>query len=176
MKLPVIYALMTALFWGLYGPTLAIARQAEGGNAFKPYVMIGVAYLVWAILGGFAGMAYTKVPFSFSGSGVTWGFLGGSLGAFGALTLTLAMFSFPTGMKPRPDIVMPIVFGGAVTVTAITGFLQTRNLEGVHAPSIWLWIGMFGMAVSIVVVASNTPHAPQKKPAQAAAPAEKPQT
>ncbi len=162
-KLPVIFALMTALFWGLYGPTLAIARQAEQGNAFKPYLMIGVAYLVWAILGGAAGMVYTKVPFSFSGAGVTWGFIGGSLGAFGALTLTLAMFSFKAGTA-RPDIVMPIVFGGAVSVTAITGWLQTRNLEGAHATSPMLWIGMFGMAVCIVVVASNTPHAPQKKP------------
>jgi len=72
------------------------------------------------------------------------------------------MFSFEG--KPRPDIVMPIVFGGAVSVTAITGYLQTRNLEGAHAPSPMLWLGMFGMAVCIVVVASNTPHAPPKKP------------
>lgn len=159
---PVIFALLTALFWGLYGPTLAVARQNEGNNPFKPYLMIGVAYLIWAILGGAAGMIYTKVPFSFSGGGVTWGFLGGSLGAFGALTLTLAMFSFPG--KPRPDIVMPIVFGGAVTVSAITGYLQTRNAPGAHAPSPMLWVGMIGMAVCIVIVAANTPHAAPKKP------------
>ena len=120
-------------------------------------------------------MAYTKTAFSFSGGGVTWGFIGGSLGAFGALTLTLAMFSFPTGTKPRPDIVMPIVFGGAVTVTAITGYLQTRGLAGAHAPSPWLWIGMLGMAVCIVVVASNTPHAPPKKPGQPATPVPTPE-
>lgn len=175
MKAPVIFALLTALFWGLYGPTLAIARQHEGNNAFKPYLMIGVAYLIWAILGGAGGMIYTKVPFSFSGGGVTWGFIGGSLGAFGALTLTLAMFSFPPG-KARPDIVMPIVFGGAVTVTAITGYLQTRNLEGAHAPSPWLWIGMVGMAACIVIVASNTPHAPPKKPQAPASPIDAPKS
>ncbi len=159
---PVIFALLTALFWGLYGPTLAVARQNEGNNPFKPYLMIGVAYLIWAILGGAAGMIYTKVPFSFSGGGVTWGFIGGSLGAFGALTLTLAMFSFPG--KPRPDIVMPIVFGGAVTVSAITGYFQTRNAPGAHAPSPMLWVGMIGMAICIVIVAANTPHAAPKKP------------
>ncbi len=165
-KLPVIFALLTALFWGLYGPVLGLARAAEQ-NPFKPYLLIGVAYLVWAILGGAIGMKYTGAPFSFSGDGLKWGLIAGSLGAFGALTLTLAMFTFVG--KPRPDIVMPIVFGGAVSVTAITGFLQTRNLDGAHAPSPWLWIGMLGMAVCIVIVASNTPHAPPKKP-QAATP------
>ena len=34
MKLPVIFALLTALFWGMYGPVLGLSRQAEQGNAF----------------------------------------------------------------------------------------------------------------------------------------------
>lgn len=172
---PVILALLTALFWGLYGPAIAVARQHEQGNAFKPYLMIGIAYLIWAIVGGAAGMTYTKVPFSFSGQGVTWGFIGGTLGAFGALTLTLAIFN---GGKPHS--VMPIVFGGAVTVSAITGYLQTRNVAGAQPPSLMLWVGMIGMAICIVIVASNTPHAaPAKKPQPASsttAPAEKPTT
>ncbi len=160
---PIIFAALTALFWGLYGPAIGFARTAEGNNPFKPYLMIGVAYLIWAIIGGASGMAYTKVPFSFSGSGVTWGFIGGSLGAFGALTLTLAMFSFPG--KPRPELVMPIVFGGAVTVNAITNLVLSRQQAGAHAPSPMLWVGMVVVAVGIVVVAYFTPHvAPPKKP------------
>ena len=157
MKLPVIFALLTALFWGLYGPVLGLARAAEQ-NPFKPYLLIGVAYLVWAIVGGAVGMKYTGAPFSFSDVGLKWGLISGSLGAFGALTLTLAMFSFPTGTKPRPEIVMPIVFGGAVTVTALTNLFMARGQAGTHAPSIWLWLGIVGMAVCIVVVAYNTPH------------------
>lgn len=160
---PVIFASLTALFWGMYGPAIGFSRTAEGNNPFKPYLMIGVAYLIWAIIGGAAGMAYTKVPFSFSGAGVTWGFIGGSLGAFGALTLTLAMFSFPG--KPRPELVMPIVFGGAVTVNAITNLVISYRQGGAHAPSPWLWLGMVVVATGIVVVAYNTPHvAPAKKP------------
>ena len=157
MKLPVIFALLTALFWGLYGPVLGLARAAEQ-SPFKPYLLIGVAYLVWAIVGGAIGMKYTDVPFSFSSVGLKWGLISGSLGAFGALTLTLAMFSFPTGMKPRPEIVMPIVFGGAVTVTALTNLIMARNQAGAHETSPWLWVGIVGMAVCIVVVAYNTPH------------------
>lgn len=174
---PIIFAALTALFWGMYGPAIGFARSAEGNNPFKPYLMIGVAYLIWAILGGAAGMGYTKVPFTFSGAGVTWGFIGGSLGAFGALTLTLAMFSFPG--KPRPELVMPIVFGGAVTVNAITNLILSRRQEGAHAASVWLWLGMVVVAVGIVVVAYNTPHvAPPKKSASQvpAASAEPPKT
>ncbi len=161
--LPVIFASLTALFWGMYGPAIGLARTAEGNNPFKPYVMIGVAYLVWAILGGAGGMIYTKVPFSFSGAGVTWGFIGGSLGAFGALTLTLAMFSFEG--KPKPELVMPIVFGGAVTVNAITNLVLGWKQGSSHETSPWLWIGMIGVAASIVVVAVFTPHVgPKIKP------------
>ncbi|HUQ71657.1 MAG TPA: hypothetical protein VM165_19165, partial [Planctomycetaceae bacterium] len=144
------------LFWGTYGPALGEARKLEK-NAFKPYVMIGVAYLVWGILGGAAGMAYTKAAFSYSVGGAFWGFTAGSLGAFGALTLTLAMF---TGGTAIPQIVMPIVFGTAVSVTAITTVLQTKA-----AFNPWLWLGIAGMAVCIVLVAYNTPHATPHKAA-----------
>lgn len=159
MKWPIIFALLTGLFWGTYGPALGVARAAEGNNPFKPYLMIGVAYLIWAVIGGFAGIRYTGVDAKFSADGITWGFIAGSLGAFGALTLTLAMFSFQ-GMKPRADIVMPIVFGTAVSVSAITSVLMTRA-----TPSPLLIGGIIGMAVCIVIVASNTPHAaPHAKP------------
>lgn len=159
MKWPIIFALLTGLFWGTYGPALGVARAAEGNNPFKPYLMIGLAYLVWAVIGGFGGIRYTNTDLGFTKDGATWGFIAGSLGAFGALTLTLAMFSFQ-GMKPRADIVMPIVFGTAVSVSAITATIQTK--AGFNPK---LWAGIVGMAICIVVVASNTPHAaPKPKP------------
>ncbi len=169
MKLPIVFAALTALFWGMYGPVIGLARSAEGGNAFKPYVLIGVAYLIWAILGGAIGMKATGAPFEFTGPGVKWGFIGGSLGAFGALTLTLAMFSFPAGTKPRPDIVMPIVFGGAVCITALTNMFLIKSGGGHLEVKPMLYVGMIGMAICIVIVAANTPHPhPPKKPGAAA--------
>lgn len=171
--LPVVFASLTALFWGMYGPAIGFARTAEGNNPFKPYVMIGVAYLIWASLVGVGGMIYTKAPFTFSGAGVTWGFIGGSLGAFGALTLTLAMFSFEG--KPKPELVMPIVFGGAVTVNAITNLVISMKQGSSHGTSPWLWVGMLGVAASIVVVATFTPHvAPVMKAKTPTAPIETP--
>lgn len=170
--LPVVFALLTALCWGLYGPTLGLARSPEKPplySPFKPYVGIGLAYLFWAVIGGGMVMLfYTGDSFSLSGGhsrAATWGFIAGSLGAVGALTLTFAMFSGGTAM---PHIVMPIVFGGAVSVTAITTVVMSKSAA---TTSPWLWIGMAGMAVCIVIVASNTPHAaPGHKPPATTAP------
>lgn len=168
MKFPVVFALLTALFWGCYGPALGQSR-GELKSPFKPYVAIGVAYLVWGILGGLAGMVYKGDSFSFTGAGSLWGFAAGTLGAWGAFTLTLAMFSGGTAM---PHVVMPIVFGGAVTVTAIVSLVITG---GVSKTSPWLWVGVVGMFVCIVLVAANTPHAaPPGKPAQATSPPSRP--
>jgi hypothetical protein len=159
MKWPIVFALLTGLFWGTYGTAVGNSRAAEK-NAFKPYVMIGVAYLVWGIIGGLVGMQATNAGFSFSQQGALWGFIGGSLGAFGALTLTLAMFSGGTAM---PQIVMPCVFGTAVVVNALVNLLIVKSE---HAVSPMLWVGVIGTAVSIVIVAYNTPHAaPPRRPA-----------
>lgn len=166
MKYPVLFALLVAICWGLYGPTLGQARSAMQ-SPFKPYVMIGVAYLFWAIGGGLLGMLYKGDSFNFfgpsAGSGVVWGFAAGTLGAMGALNLTLAMFS---GGAAMPQVVMPIVFGGAVTVASFVAVWSTR---GQVETSPWLWVGVAGMFVSIILVAYNTPEAPHQPPGKAPA-------
>jgi hypothetical protein len=73
--LPVLFALATALCWGLYGPILGRARVADT-SPFKPYVAIGVAYLVIAILGGLIGMWFQGDTFEV-GAGGRWGVIAG---------------------------------------------------------------------------------------------------
>ena len=147
--LPVVFALLTGLFWGTYGPVLGQARAFEK-SPFKPYVMIGVAYLIWGILGGLIGMVSKGDSFSFTRQGTIWGFAAGTLGAWGALTLTMAMF---TGGTAMPQVVMPIVFGTAVTVSAIVAVLTTKTEADPR-----LWLGIIGMGICIVTVAYYTPH------------------
>lgn len=151
MRYPVLFALVTALFWGLYGPALGQARSSLL-SPFKPYVAIGLAYLVWGICGGLVGMWIKGDSFSFSGPGGAWGLIAGSLGAWGALALTAAMFSGGTAM---PHVVMPVVFGGAVTLTALVSLASSRSAT---PASPWLWVGIGVIAVGIVLVAYNTPH------------------
>lgn len=159
---PIVFALSTGLFWGTYGPVLAESRKFLQ-SPFKPYVAIGIAYLIWGIGGGIVGMLYKKDEFSFTGPGMMWGLVAGTLGAWGALTLTLAMFS-----GGKPYVVMPIVFGGAVTVSAIVSIW--KDSEHIKEINPMLWVGIGGIVVCAALVAYFTPHvAPAPKPAQAAA-------
>lgn len=161
---PVLFAIMTALCWGLYGPVLAYSRT-DLKSPFKPYVAIGLAYLVWGIGGGIVGMIYKGDNFVFTGPGALWGLAGGTLGAWGAFTLTLAMFS-----GGKPFVVMPIVFGGAVTVSALYSFwTESKHVE----VNPLLWVGIVGILISTVIVARFTPHpkppaSPGKAPAASA--------
>ncbi|WP_417732867.1 hypothetical protein [Rosistilla oblonga] len=162
--LPVLFALCTAMCWGMYGPTIGNA-QSKSWSPFKPYVFIGIAYLVLAIIGGLIAMRLKGDTFSYTGehfAPAKWGFLAGCLGALGALFLTSAMMT----SKGNALLVMPIVFGGAVSVTAL---YSTWRLWGHVQISPVLWVGIAMVAVGVILVATNTPHGhAAAKPAPAA--------
>jgi drug/metabolite transporter (DMT)-like permease len=176
MTIPILFAIGTAIFWGCYGPTIGMAQSPrgaagplqppEGWTPFKPYVFIGIAYLVIAIIGGLAMMKYSGDSFSYSGTHFAtakWGFLAGCLGAFGALCLTTAMMT----SRGNALLVMPIVFGGAVSVTAIVSVLRLHEGQTINP---LLWLGMLLTVAGVVVVAMNTPHGhapPAGKPSSA---------
>ncbi len=166
--LAVACALGVALCWGMYGPTLSHARapNREWGP-FKPYLFIGIAYLVIAVIGGALMMKLAfNDNFNYTGTyapAMKYGFLAGCLGALGALFLTFAL----TKAGGKPAYVMPIVFGGAVTVNAIAAFLSLNQGE---SASPLMWVGMLFVAIGIVLTAGNTPHGhPPAKPATASA-------
>lgn len=159
-------ALMVALCWGLYGPTLTNARSPmREWGPFKPYVFIGVAYLVIAIIGGALMMRFVfNDNFDYTGKyapAMKWGFLAGCLGALGALGLTFAL----TKAGGKPSYVMPIVFGGAVTVNAIAAYVSHAG----HSVNPLMWVGMGLVAVGICLTAYHTPHAAPAKPQAAVA-------
>ena len=179
LLVPILFALGTAFFWGLYGPTIGNAQikvqPPAGWSPFKPYVFIGIAYLVLAVFGGLLMMKYKGDTLAYSGpvaeterthfEPAKWGFLAGCLGAAGALCLTTAMMT----SKGNALLVMPIVFGGAVSCTAL---VSAYRLQGHATISPLLWVGMVMVVVGVVIVAMNTPHghAPSKPAASAEAP------
>ena len=149
-------ALCVAICWGLYGPTLSNARSVNREwGPFKPYVFIGVAYLVIAIVGSMLMMKFAfNDNFDYTGKyipAMKWGFLAGCLGALGALGLTFAL----TKAGGKPAYVMPIVFGGAVTVNAIVAYYSLHQGESVNP---LMWVGMLLVAVGICLTAGYTPH------------------
>lgn len=148
-----IFALLTALFWGMYGPALQTSR-VSGQSPFKPFVLIGVAYLLFGILGGVIGILATKDNFQFAPITIKWGFIAGSLGAFGALTLTLALFK-----SRAPDLVMPIVFGGATLVSVVIGLLQKKELLSAHPMQ---YVGTLAVVIGVVLLQAYASHGPPK--------------
>lgn len=169
MLIPILFALGTAMCWGMYGPALGNARSTvkpphpDFWSPFKPYVFIGVAYLVIAIAGGLIAMKVKGDTFSYEGAHAAarnWGFIAGTLGAAGAFFLTNAVIS----SKGNTALVMPIVFGGAVSVNAIFAYSQLRNAVNISPV---LWVGMVFVVVGVVLVAKNTPHGVPPKPTAA---------
>ena len=71
LLIPILFALGTAMCWGMYGPALGNARSTvkpphpDFWSPFKPYVFIGVAYLVIAIAGGLIAMKVKGDTFSY---------------------------------------------------------------------------------------------------------------
>lgn len=161
--IPILFALGTALCWGMYGPALGNARSMDKPplwSPFKPYVFIGVAYLVIAIVGGLIAMKLKGDTFSYGDKhspAMTWGFLAGSLGAAGALFLTNAVMA----SKGNTALVMPIVFGGAVTVNAVVSWLKFRNDVNTQISPV-MWIGMWFVFQGVIMIAIYTPHGPSK--------------
>jgi uncharacterized membrane protein len=164
MLIPILFAIGTACFWGCYGPTIGNAQTPrvdgrplgppEGWTPFKPYVFIGIAYLFISIIGGLLMMKVQGDSFNYTGPHFVtakWGFLAGTLGAAGALCLTTAMMT----SRGNALLVMPIVFGGAVSVTALVSVLRLHAAQSV---SPMLWLGMAITVAGVIMVARNTPH------------------
>ena len=57
--------------------------------------------------------------------------------------------------KGNALLVMPIVFGGAVSVTALFSTWRLRDHVSI---SPMLWVGMAMVVVGVIIVARNTPH------------------
>jgi len=130
------YAVMTMLFWGVYGVILHYGRSQMPDVGLKPpgpeashaalkaFLWVGLAYLVVAVVGAFIVLKVRQSNFSMTTAGSIWSFIAGSAGALGALTLVLALGAAAVTMKSAaPSAVMPIVFGGAPIVNAITAMI-----------------------------------------------------
>lgn len=111
------YALMTVLFWGLYGIFLHSGQlgMADPVNGrYKAFLWVGLAYFLVAVLAP-AGMLVAKgASWSFPVKGMSWSLIAGLVGAAGAFCVLLAF-----GAKGTPATVMTIIFAGAPIVNAV---------------------------------------------------------
>ncbi|MFZ4768258.1 MAG: hypothetical protein ACOYMN_25205, partial [Roseimicrobium sp.] len=94
------FALLTVLSWGVYGVILHKARGLMPGVDLKPpgpeaqhaglkaFLLVCVAYAVIGLVAAIV-LKLRGSNWSFSSSGITWGFIAGIAGALGAFTLVL---------------------------------------------------------------------------------------
>jgi hypothetical protein len=106
---------LAALCWGSYGPILHKGQMKMAGSRLRPFLCVGLAYFVIAVLLPLPLVQFFHEPGGFNISGTAWSLAGGAAGAIGALGIIMA---FNSGGKPI--YVMPLVFGGAPVVNTFT--------------------------------------------------------
>ncbi|MEI6239096.1 MAG: hypothetical protein WCR51_01785 [Planctomycetia bacterium] len=119
---------LTACCWGIYGPVLHFGREAMH-SSLRPFVCVGAAYFVIAVLAPLALLARGGERGAWSARGVLWSLLAGSAGAFGALGVILAL-----GFGGKPIYVMPLVFGGAPVVNTLLTAFMNKAFNQLKAP------------------------------------------
>jgi len=159
------FALCTALFWGTYGPLLSRGHHLMGTEGrLRPFICVGVAYLLVAIVGPIVVMYTTGIDkgsglaSGWTFGGIVWSILAGAVGALGAFTLIMALGA---GGPSSPVYVMPLVFGCAPVVSAFT----SMYLSGNYKISPFFAAGLILVAVGAVTILLTAPR-PGKKPAK----------
>jgi hypothetical protein len=157
-----IFAVCTALFWGTYGPLLQKGHHYMGSGRLRPFICVGIAYLLVAIVGPIVVMYTTGMERQsglFQGwtmSGIIWSIFAGAVGALGAFTLIMAI---NYGGPPSTIYVMPIVFGCAPVVSTFTSMYFNKTLGQI---SPFFAAGLILVAAGAITILIT---APRPKPA-----------
>jgi hypothetical protein len=152
-----LFTLMTALSWGVYGPTLHRGQTAMAGSRLRPFLCVGLAYFLIAVLVPTLLLARWEEPGQFTFAGSVWSLAGGTAGALGALGIIMA-FTF----GGKPIFVMPLVFGGAPVVNTFVSVIAAGNYDQLHP---MFYAGLIVVAAGAVTVLVFAPkpqadHAP----------------
>jgi hypothetical protein len=171
---------MTAVCWGIYGPILHTGQIGLGESAANPgrlraFICVGLAYFVIAVMAPVVLMSMgwqEKGQWTFNG--FTYSFLGGAVGALGALGIVLALAN-----GGNPIYVMPIVFGCAPVCNTLWQAYWKNSFK--DQPGWQMSLFFAGIILSVVGAVIIFTFAPKPKPsspgkdahAMTAAPVEK---
>lgn len=146
---------LTALCWGAYGPVLHKGQMKMGQSRLRPFLCVGLAYFVIAVVAAYFMLQKFPEPGSWSNwKGVFWSLLGGAAGAFGALGI---IYAFNFGGKPI--FVMPLVFGLAPVVNTFTE-ITTKGLQSQVSGFFFLSLLVTILGAVMVLVCAPKSHAP----------------
>lgn len=148
------FVALTFLSWGSYGPTLHLGTDAMGHSRWRPFLCVGLAYFLVAVIVPLL-MLNREENGKWTFGGITWSFAAGCIGAIGALGI---IFAFKAGAKPI--YVMPLVFGGAPVINTLVTMFINKTYRKVNIP--------FFLAIVLVALGAAGVMAYKPKPAKPA--------
>jgi len=128
----IIFVLGAVLSWGIYGPILH-KGQTQLGSPMKALLCVGIAYFLIGVLVPVSALSTQGGVSGMGQAGSIWAGLGGALGALGAVCI---IYSFRNG--GAPNIVMPLVFGGAPLINVLVSMAMHPPKE---SPNPLLYVG-----------------------------------
>jgi len=161
--------LVTVACWGCYGPTLHKGQTKMEGSRLRPFLCVGVAYFLIAVIVPVLILVSSSEPGEWTIPGLAWSLGAGVAGAVGALGIIMA---FNYGGKPV--FVMPLVFGGAPVINTWTSLTKaTFGDMQLASPGIMFFASLLGVIVGAVCVLVFAPkgapkpseHAEERAPA-----------
>ncbi|HEX5446692.1 MAG TPA: hypothetical protein VFW87_22940 [Pirellulales bacterium] len=135
---------LTALCWGTYGPILRVGQDGMGHSHWRPFICVGMAYFVIAILVPGLLLRMRGERGAWTAAGTVWSLIAGVATTLGALGIILA---FNNGGKP--NFVMPQVFGCAPVVNTLYTMFTTRDHD---RPGPFFLAGLIIVATGAVAV------------------------
>ncbi len=155
-----IFVILTFICWGLYGPLLHQGQDIMGGDGGKsmlrPFICVGIAYFLIAVLFPIVVLATKGENGHWSGTGFFWSFVAGAVGAVGALGIILA-FKF----NGKPSYVMPLVFGLAPIVNTMVTMLMAKTFKQAK-PIFYIGILVVAIGAAGVLIFKPTKAKPAK--------------
>ena len=149
------FVALTAICWGCYGPLLHIGQMKMHGSRMRPFICIGLAYVVVAVIAPLVFWTVLGADGELSARGVFWSVAGGTAGALGSLGVILA-FTF----GGKPVYVMPLIFGGAPVINTFISIVMSGNISSI---SPFFYAGLIVVvagAISVLVFAPRGAPAP----------------
>ena len=136
----------TAVCWGMYGPVLHNGQSAMDGSRLRPFICVGLAYFVIAVLVPAAMLLKRGERGSWTRKGTIYSLAAGAAGALGALGIILA-FNF----GGEAIFVMPLVFGCAPVVNAFVAIVLAKSYKEVGPLFLAGLILVVAGAVSVMI-------------------------
>ncbi|REK15877.1 MAG: hypothetical protein DWQ37_08670 [Planctomycetota bacterium] len=141
---------LAVICWGVYGPTLGEGRAYMGGSSLRPFICVGMAYFLIAVLAPGVYLYLKGETGHWSATGIVWSLAAGAAGAIGALGVILAL-----AFHGSPVYVMPLIFGGAPVVNTFLTMYWTKSFKQMNPV---FTAGLILVIVGAVVVLVFRPH------------------